>query len=174
MKKFISILLATLIVTFCNAQNVGIGTTTPTQKLDVSGAVRTAELMVTTGSPYDVLKKASGDHTAFSKGHGGLGLNYIIAVEGIYPPYDGGHLYNDIIIGEIRLFAGTYAPAGFMFCQGQLVSIASYSELFTLVGTTYGGDGVNNFALPDLRGSVPVNVGTPPAGASWSLGEKVD
>lgn len=62
-------------------------------------------------------------------------------------------------LGEIRLFAGNFAPLGWMFCDGQLLSIAEYDTLFTLIGTTYGGDGESTFALPDLRGRVPVHNG---------------
>ena len=61
-------------------------------------------------------------------------------------------------VGEIRLFAGNFAPAGWAFCQGQTLPIAEYETLFTLIGTTYGGDGQNTFALPDFRGRVPVAV----------------
>lgn len=61
-------------------------------------------------------------------------------------------------VGEIRLFAGNFAPAGWMLCQGQLVPIAEYETLYNLIGTTYGGDGVNTFALPDLRGRVPIHM----------------
>ena len=62
-------------------------------------------------------------------------------------------------VGEIRLFAGTFAPLGWAFCDGQLLSIAQNEVLFNLIGTTYGGDGQNTFALPDLRGRVPVHQG---------------
>ncbi len=62
-------------------------------------------------------------------------------------------------IGEIRLFAGNFAPAGWAFCDGQLVAIAENDALFTLLGTTYGGDGEETFALPDLRGRVPIHQG---------------
>jgi len=62
-------------------------------------------------------------------------------------------------IGEIRMFAGTFAPQGWLFCDGQLLSIASNDSLFTLIGTTYGGDGQSTFALPDLRGRVPIHPG---------------
>lgn len=62
-------------------------------------------------------------------------------------------------IGEIRLFAGNFAPLGWEFCAGQLVNISEYDALFSLLGTTYGGDGQNTFALPDLRGRVPVHFG---------------
>lgn len=62
-------------------------------------------------------------------------------------------------VGEIRIFAGNFAPAGWMFCEGQLLPISEYETLFQLVGTTYGGDGQETFALPDLRGRVPVHQG---------------
>lgn len=60
-------------------------------------------------------------------------------------------------IGEIKLWAGTYAPQGWAFCAGQLLSIAQNSFLYSQIGTTYGGDGINTFALPDLRGRVPIH-----------------
>jgi microcystin-dependent protein len=62
-------------------------------------------------------------------------------------------------VGEIRIFAGNFAPAGWMFCEGQLQAISDYETLFNLIGTTYGGDGQETFALPDLRGRVPVHQG---------------
>jgi microcystin-dependent protein len=62
-------------------------------------------------------------------------------------------------IGEIRLFAGNFAPAGWMFCEGQLLPISEYENLFQLIGTTYGGDGQETFALPDLRGRIPIHQG---------------
>ena len=61
--------------------------------------------------------------------------------------------------GEIRMFGGNFAPAGWMFCEGQLLPISEYETLFNLIGTTYGGDGQSTFALPDLRGRVPVHQG---------------
>jgi microcystin-dependent protein len=57
------------------------------------------------------------------------------------------------------MFAGNFAPAGWMFCEGQLLPIVQYETLFNLIGTTYGGDGQNTFALPDLRGRVPIHNG---------------
>lgn len=62
-------------------------------------------------------------------------------------------------VGEIRMFAGNFAPAGWMFCGGQLLPVSEYETLFQLIGTTYGGDGQSTFALPDLRGRVPVHQG---------------
>src|SRR3954468_3209547 len=63
-------------------------------------------------------------------------------------------------VGEIRMFGGNFAPAGWALCQGQLMSIAQNDVLFNLIGTTYGGDGQTTFALPDLRGRVPIHQGT--------------
>ena len=62
-------------------------------------------------------------------------------------------------VGEIRMFAGNFAPAGWMFCEGQLLPISENETLFQLIGTTYGGDGESTFALPDLRGRIPINQG---------------
>jgi microcystin-dependent protein len=69
-------------------------------------------------------------------------------------------------IAEIRMFAGTFAPDGWAFCDGQLLPISQYDALFALIGTTYGGDGQSTFALPDLRGRAPVHQGT-----TWVLGQ---
>lgn len=63
-------------------------------------------------------------------------------------------------VGEIRMFAGNFAPAGWMFCEGQLLPISQYDVLFNLIGTTYGGDGQSTFALPDLRGRLPIHMGS--------------
>ena len=62
-------------------------------------------------------------------------------------------------VGEIRLFAGNFAPAGWMFCEGQLLPISENETLFQLIGTTYGGDGESTFALPDMRGRIPIHQG---------------
>jgi len=62
-------------------------------------------------------------------------------------------------VGEIRIFAGNFAPAGWMFCEGQLLPISENETLFNLIGTTYGGDGQSTFALPDLRGLIPIHQG---------------
>lgn len=62
-------------------------------------------------------------------------------------------------VGEIRMFAGNFQPAGWMFCEGQLLPISENETLFQLIGTTYGGDGESTFALPDLRGRIPMHQG---------------
>jgi microcystin-dependent protein len=68
----------------------------------------------------------------------------------------------DPYLGEIRVFAGNFAPLGWALCDGQLLPIAQYDALFTIIGTTYGGDGQETFALPDLRGRWPIGVGGGP------------
>ncbi|WP_134682956.1 phage tail protein [Brevibacillus migulae] len=75
-------------------------------------------------------------------------------------------------IGEIRMFAGNFAPAGWALCNGQLLSISENEPLFMLLGTTYGGDGQTTFALPDLRGRIPIHTGqNPRSGTSFALGQ---
>ena len=109
-----------------------------------------------------------------------LTLNYIIASQGIFPSrnddgtirLDGG----DPMLGEISLFAGTFAPSGWEFCDGDLLDISQYQSLFSLLGTTYGGDGRTTFGLPDYQGRAGVGYGSygiPGPGLSlWSLGQK--
>ena len=75
-------------------------------------------------------------------------------------------------IGEIRMFAGTYAPAGWAFCNGQLIPISENDALFTLLGTTYGGDGEETFALPDLQSRVPIHAGTGVGLSNRIIGEQ--
>jgi len=76
-------------------------------------------------------------------------------------------------IGEIRLFAGNYAPDNWLPCDGQIVEIVNYQGLYKHIGTTYGGDGRTNFQLPDLRGRVPIGVGQKPGLSYRKLGERV-
>jgi microcystin-dependent protein len=75
------------------------------------------------------------------------------------------------LLGEIRMFAGNFAPAGWALCDGQLLSIRENTALFSLLGTSYGGDGLSTFALPDLRGRVPLHAGAAPGLPCRALGE---
>ncbi len=75
-------------------------------------------------------------------------------------------------IGEVVMFAGNFAPRGWAFCEGQLLPISNYQALFSILGTTYGGDGRTTFALPDLRGRVPLQPGNGPGLSSYRLGQK--
>lgn len=74
-------------------------------------------------------------------------------------------------VGEIRMFAGNFAPNGWMFCEGQTLPIAENEVLFQLIGTTYGGDGEETFNLPNLASRVPIHMGTGPDGTTYQLGE---
>ena len=80
---------------------------------------------------------------------------------------------SDPFLGEIRIFAGNFAPRGWQFCDGTLLSIAQDSALYALLGTTYGGDGVTTFGVPDLRGRVPVHQGTGPGLTTRVIGQKL-
>jgi len=77
----------------------------------------------------------------------------------------------DPFIGEIMIFAGNFAPRGWAFCEGQLLPIAQNTALFSLLGTTYGGNGQTTFALPDLRGRAPIHPGQGPGLPNYVLGE---
>ena len=74
-------------------------------------------------------------------------------------------------IGEIRMFAGNFAPNGWMFCEGQTLPISENDALFTLIGTTYGGDGQETFNLPNLASRVPIHMGTGPDGTNYQIAE---
>ena len=75
-------------------------------------------------------------------------------------------------VGEIRMFAGNFAPRGWAFCDGQLLAVSQNDALFSLLGTIYGGDGRTTFGLPDLRGRIPIHAGNGPGLSSHRLGAK--
>jgi microcystin-dependent protein len=80
----------------------------------------------------------------------------------------------DPILGEIKLFAGNFAPKGWYTCEGQTLSISQNTALFSLLGTTYGGDGISTFKLPDLRGAFPTqctNISGPHPGGTYTYGQ---
>jgi microcystin-dependent protein len=74
-------------------------------------------------------------------------------------------------IGEIRMFGGNFAPAGWAFCDGRLIAISENDALFTLIGTTYGGDGQETFALPNLQGRIPVDQGQGSGLSNYDIGQ---
>ena len=96
-----------------------------------------------------------------------IGVNYCIALMGIFPSRN-----QEPFIGEIMIVGFTFAPRGWAFCDGQLLAISQNDALFALLGTTYGGDGRTTFALPDLRGRVPLHPGQGPGLTRRRLGEK--
>ena len=75
-------------------------------------------------------------------------------------------------LGEIKMWGGTFAPQGYLSCDGQLLAISQYDALFSLLGTTYGGDGRTNFALPDLRGRLSVHEGQGPGLSRYLMGQR--
>jgi microcystin-dependent protein len=85
-----------------------------------------------------------------------VGIHYIICLYGVFPSRDGGSSSPDPVIGEVTLFAGNFAPSGWAFCDGQLLAISQNTALFSILGTTYGGDGRTTFALPNLQAAVPM------------------
>src|SRR5579862_2616469 len=95
-------------------------------------------------------------------------VNYIIAAQGIFPSRNGA----DPFLGEIELFGGNFAPVGWFTCDGQLLPINQFTALFSLLGTTYGGNGQTTFALPDLRGRVPMHMGGGPGLTFRNEGDK--
>ncbi|MCF8378357.1 MAG: tail fiber protein [Bacteroidales bacterium] len=141
--------------------NVGIGQPNPGQKLDVNGTIK--------GTNF------SGDGSTLTFGASSnvqpsLGISYIIALVGVYPSQNKGL---NPYLGEIAMFAGNFAPQGWAFCNGQLLPINQNQALFSLLGTTYGGDGIVTFALPDLRGSAPMHKGQGAGLTNRTLGSKV-
>lgn len=82
------------------------------------------------------------------------------------------HAGADPFIGEVQWFAGNYAPRGWAFCDGQILPISQYTALFSILGTTYGGDGRTTFALPDMRGRVAIHRGQGPGLSNHPLGQK--
>ena len=75
-------------------------------------------------------------------------------------------------LGEIRLFAFDFPPSGWAMCNGQIIPISQNTALFSLIGATYGGDGVNDFALPNLQGRFPIHIGQGPGQASYAQGQE--
>ncbi len=122
-----------------------------------------------TNIPVTVTDPAGGGQL-FDNRQPGLGINHIIALSGIFPSTSG-QIGGETVLGEIALFAGNFAPAGWAFADGQLLSISQSSALFSLLGTTYGGDGRTTFALPDLRGRTAIDAGSGPLG-NFQLGQK--
>jgi microcystin-dependent protein len=97
-----------------------------------------------------------------------LAMNYVISLAGTFPSRTAdGNPY----LGEIFLMGCNYAPVNFATCDGQLLSISQFQALFSLLGSSYGGDGTTNFALPDLRSRIPVGMGAGVGTSSYTIGE---
>ncbi len=132
------------------ASGVGAGLGLPAEALGASSGAETVTLSLNqipfhvASLPAGGLTGPAGGSQPFFASAPSLGLNYIIAEEG-----------NANALGEIRLFAGNFAPGGWAFCDGQVIPIATNTALFTTIGASFGGDGRNTFGLPDLQGRAP-------------------
>ncbi|HEX2630126.1 MAG TPA: tail fiber protein [Chitinophagaceae bacterium] len=176
MYKFIQTTIASLLLTtiIAHSQNVGIGTDNPSEKLEVNGNVKTNGVILNNGgSQNDFLVKSNATgELGYKKAFGAQAINYIICINGNWPSPNAATV--SPFLGEIKLFAGSFAPQGWALCQGQLLSISQNASLFSLLGTNYGGNGQSNFALPDLRGATPVGSGVSPASYQWVLGQRTN
>ncbi|QBQ43090.1 phage tail protein [Sphingobacterium psychroaquaticum] len=99
-------------------------------------------------------------------------MNFCIATEGIFPVRGDGGSPVEAYVGEIKMFAGDYAPMGWAFCDGKEMSISENETLYTLLGTTFGGNGQTTFMLPDLRGRLPIGLGQSPGQPNYTLGQR--
>lgn len=102
-----------------------------------------------------------------------MALNYSICLKGDIPQFNYADIDEGACIGEVRIFAFANAPDGFVPCDGSLLPIKDNEQLYALIGTIYGGDGVKTFAVPNLSGRVPIGVGTGPGGSTYPLGAAV-
>ena len=179
MKRIFVFLFSIGLCNALSAQNIGVGTNTPTEKLDVNGNTRMERVILTmNGAVQDNLVKSNvnGD-IVFKKGHRGFGLRYIICLQGIYPSQNKTAAGTAItgepsFIGQLKIIAGSIVPKGWALCNGQLLNINTNQPLFSLLGNTYGGTYPMNFALPDLRATAPVCQGTNAAGYTWLRAQK--
>lgn len=138
-----------------------------TDVIGLSAATNPGDLMTWDGNNWIATPPAS--HNPISIMQPYLGINYIIALSGYYPARSS---IVDPTLAEISMFAGNFAPRLWAFCNGQLLAISQNTSLFSLLGTTFGGDGRTTFALPDLRGRVPLHPGTGSGLSTRSLGER--
>ena len=123
--------------------------------------------------PLPAITEPAGGGGTIDNMHPFTGLHAIIALAGVFPSRNGGGAGpGTTMIGEIKWVPYPFAPRGWALCNGQLLAISQNSALFSLIGTTYGGDGRTTFALPDLRGRSVVHAGTGPGLTGRALGER--
>ncbi len=135
--------------------------------IGLNAATTAGDLMTWDGNNW-IAKAPETQHFSLSNMQPYLGIHHCIALVGVYPSRNG----SEPFVAEIMLFAGNFAPRGWALCDGQLLPIAQNQALFSLVGTTYGGDGRTTLGLPDLRGRVALHPGQGPGLTSRRLGEK--
>ena len=145
------------------------------QGRDIVGTGPSLALGTVVGQTSVTLTKAElpaangGNGTTFNDQRPGLALHYIIAMEGVYPSRDGTTLVDQPYIGEVRAFAGSIVPGGWALADGRLLPIQSYTTLFSVLGTQFGGDGRTTFSLPNLINSAVSGTGNR-AGSAYSDG----
>ena len=150
----------------------GTDTTFWNNKMDADVNAGTDDLMTFDGTNW-VAKRSivvnTGGNLAQNNMQPWLAINYIIALTGVFPSRSSIH---DPTIGEITMFGGNFAPRNWAFCSGQLLAISSNQALFSILGTTYGGDGRTTFALPDMRGRTAIHQGRGPGLSDRRLGHR--
>jgi microcystin-dependent protein len=161
---------------------VGTGQGPGLEMVDLGEVLGTPEVTLTQsqmpshdhGLPTGGTTDITGGNQPFDQHEPSLGLNYIIALQGVFPPRDGSGAVPDDVpyMGEIVAFAGGFAPKGWALAQGQLLSIAQNQALFSILGTMYGGNGQTTFALPDLRGRTILGSGFNQFG-TFNVGDKI-
>ena len=158
------------------AQNVGVGTDSAVEKLEVTGNTKANGFFMNgTAQVYDFLIQLSqSGEVGYRKGHGGLGINFIICVVGVYPAGNAPTATTSeaSFLGDIKILAGNVIPKGWRLCNGDLLSVNTNQALFSILGNLYGGTYPTNFALPDLRGKTLVGAGANPAGYNWTRAQQ--
>ena len=148
-----------------NAAIASAGTNVPTGNLYASGSFNLYGTPPNAPMNGAVVANVGGSQ-AHSNQQPYLAVNWIIALQGTPPTWE------DAYIGQLMLVPYDFAPAGFAFCEGQLLPVAGNTALFSVIQTRYGGDGKTNFGLPDLRGAIPISGGQGPGLQHYTMGQK--
>lgn len=148
----------------------------PAGNLLASNSAGVPAYSATSSGYQDTMTTPSGGSQPHENMQPYLALNYCIAMSGIFPSHSkdnatGGTRGSDPFLGEIAIVAFNFAPTGYLQCNGQILPLSQNTALFSLLGTTYGGNGKSTFALPDLRGSVAIHQGQGPGLSLYNLGE---
>jgi len=144
------------------------GTIATAEEIGLTEGLNTGDLLEWNGSNWVATPPRLQDLQPIDNMQPFQTVNFIIALQGTFPSRNS----SDPFIAEIIMFGGNFAPRGWAFCDGQLLPISSNTALFSILGTTYGGDGRTTFGLPDLRGRVPLHAGSGPGLRPRRLGER--
>ena len=136
-----------------------------TNQVALNAGTKTGDLITWDGNNWINMQPAQQFSIAVDNRQPYLAVNYCIALQGIFPAR------NDPFVSQIQIFPFNFPPRGWAFCNGQILAISQNTALFSLLGTTYGGNGISNFALPNLQGRTPVNFGQGPGLSNYDEGE---